>query len=236
MAYFITPNLRLATNFRLRYTGRVTNHRLPPTVHTLVLLLTLVLSYLWVTLPILAHYSLQAVAVSVLLFFISKTLNKRKIHHLIPQYATFEVSLITFIFTLLISATGGTNSVFYPLIYIYLFLLVFSTYTQTAILTTLGLMFYQYTLMPLTNQVDLLDLASLPIILIFFLFSKQQHEAVIKDEKLLQNDSHANLEMKDQLNYLATNLQLTQRKLKQTEAELAALKQNLIHQQDSHQA
>jgi len=218
-------NLRLATNLSLRYTEKVTTKRLPPTIHTLVLLFTLALSYFWISIPTLAHYSLQAVAFSVLLFFIIKTLNKRKIHHLIPQYATFEVALITFIFTLLISATGNTNSIFYPLIYIYLFLLVFSTYTQTAIMTTLGLMFYQYALMPLTNQVELLDYVSLPIILIFFLFSKQQHEAVIKDEKLLKNDSRTNLELKDQLNYLATNLRLTQQKLMKTEQLLMKTKQ-----------
>jgi peptidoglycan hydrolase CwlO-like protein len=200
--------------------------RLPPLVHTVVVLSSIVLSYLFVSNNFLSQYSLQAVAIATMAFFAVKVVNQQKIHHFIPQYASFEVALITFIFTLLIGATGNTESIFYPLIYIYLFLLVFSTYTQTAIITTLGLMLYQYILMPgWVSYVDTFDLVSIPIVLVFFIFAKQQHEALIQENQQLEAEDNTLAKLETQVDVLTDQLSLTQQELNRSQTELTQLKQ-----------
>lgn len=203
--------------------------RLPPTIHTLVMLGSLVLSFLFVQLPSLSRYSLQAIAVATLAFFLLKLANKQKIHHFIPQYASFEVALVTFIFSLLIGATGNTNSIFYPLTYIYLFLLVFSTYTQAAIMTTLGFMLYQYLLMPgATTYIDIFDLVSIPIVLTFFIFTKQQHEELIKEHKQLKAGDQVVNELEAKTQSLAGQLAIVQQELNSSQIKLQQLQQTLI--------
>jgi len=202
--------------------------RLPPAIHTLVLLLSLLASYLFVSWPSLEKYSLQVVAAATIVFFLLKLFNQQKFHHLIPQHASFEAALVTFIFTLLIGATGNTNSIFYPLIYIYLFLLVFSTYTQTAIATTLGLMLYQYLLMPVTTTyVDMFDLISLPIILVFFIFAKQQHEELIKEQQALELEDKTLDQLQAQVKTLSDQLAITQSELNHSVTQLDELKKLL---------
>ena len=206
--------------------------RLTPTIHTLVLLGSLALSFLFVQLPTLSIYSLQAVAVAALAFFLLKLVNKQKIHHPIPQYATLEVALITFIFSLLIGATGNINSTFYPLTYVYLFLLAFSTYTQTAIMTALGLMLYQYVLLTenttYTDAFDLLGLISIPIVLTFFIFAKQQHEELIKERKQLKAENQAINELEVRAQGLTSQLAIVQQELDTSQVQLQKLKEALV--------
>ena len=81
--------------------------------HTLVLLLAITLAYLWLQVPVLRTYSFQIFALFLAGFFIVKRFKKAKIWHILPDAASYEITLLTFSFLLLIGATGNTESYFY---------------------------------------------------------------------------------------------------------------------------
>ncbi len=101
---------------------------------------------------------------------------------------SIEIALATFAYLLLIGATGNTQSVFFPLTYVNLFFLVFSTQPITAIITTVAIMMFHYGLEESMTITEISSLVTLPIILFFFLFAKNQYQTVKQTEKQLQEE------------------------------------------------
>lgn len=159
---------------------------MPALVHTLLMTASITGVYLWLLEPALNRYSLQAFVLSVLLYFIVKRINKSKLWHILPNTMSVETALATFAFLLLIGSTGNMDSVFYPLTFVHLFFIVFSSHTKTAIFTTGVLMIFHYALSPTLTNSHISSLTTLPLILVFFLFAKDQHEEALRERVIIQ--------------------------------------------------
>ncbi len=151
-----------------------------------------ILAYLWLSAPMLRGYSLQAFALAILIFIVLKRLNKSRFWHLLPTKGSFEMVILAFAFLLLIGATGNIESYFYPTIYAYLFFLAMTTHFSTAIIGTLSVMMFHYALAPQFSSLEAGTLLTIPLMLIFFLFAKQQYDEA-KLEKQLNQAGQAEL-------------------------------------------
>ncbi len=162
--------------------------RLSVAIHTLAMTLGVGFIYWWLHSPSLTPYSLQAFALIGLLYFLIKGVSKTKAWHILPAFMSIETVLSTMAFLLLIGATGNTASWFYPLAYIHLFFIVFSSHLATSIFTTMLIILFHYGLSPDIAQHELVSLLTLPIIMAFFIFAKLQHEEVIRDRLIIKEE------------------------------------------------
>lgn len=141
--------------------------------------------YIWLSISSLEKYALQAFAVGIVLYFILKKLNKAKLW-LLPSSTIDEIVVVTLSFLLLIGATGNLNSIFFPLIYVYLFFLTLSCHQLPAIIVTTELLLFHYALNGTFTANHISKLLSLPLILIFFLFAKKQYDDAQKEKQLVE--------------------------------------------------
>ena len=80
-----------------------------------------------------------------------------------------------------------------------------------------------------TTYVDMFDLISLPIVLVFFIFAKKQHEELIKEKQVLKSEDKTLTQLETEFQSLKEQLAITQQELDQATLELEQLKQ-LLHQ------
>ena len=151
---------------------------------TILLSISLILAYIWIQTPFLSPFSLQAFALSILLYFISKKVSKSKTWHITPARASWQMVLATFAFSLLIGATGNTNSLFFSLTFVHLFFLVMATHYSTSLVVTAGIVLFHYALAPQLITTNWPILITIPVVLIFFLFGKYQNEEVVKEKNI----------------------------------------------------
>ena len=163
-------------------------NQLSTLLHTLAMTLGIALIYCWLHVPILVGYSLQAFAVIGLLYFVVKKISKTKAWYILPAFMSIETVLATMAFLLLIGATGNTASWFYPLTYIHLFFVIFSSHVGTSVIVTMLIMLFHYGLSPNLGQHDLVSLLTLPVVMAFFIFAKLQHEEIIKNKLVTQEE------------------------------------------------
>lgn len=168
--------------------------------HTLLLVLTVFLAYIWLSTPSLKAYSLQAFSISSLGYFVTKKLNNGKLWHILPKNYSLEMMFITFSVLLLVGATGNIESIFYPFTYIHLFILVMSCKDKTAIIVAMATVIFHFALESSFNTLSIATIITLPMMLLFFLFAKKQYDdvkisrSIIKKEELeidnLENQEH----------------------------------------------
>lgn len=154
-------------------------------LQSLLVVGTIVATYLWLQIPALQQYSLQAFAGAILVYFILKRVKKAKLWHVMPTNTSAELLLITFAFLLLIGSTGNLHSYFYPLAYLHLFLLVMTTSASTAIIGMTAVMVFHYALTPTMSSPEFASLSVFPLLLLFFLFAKRQYDEVRLEKKLM---------------------------------------------------
>lgn len=184
--------------------------------HTILMLSAIASAYIWLEIQPLNTYSLQAFSLAVLSYLVIKRFNKTKIWHIAPAAMSFEMALATFAFLLLIGATGNLISVFYPLTYVHLFFLVFSTHPVTAIFSTFGILVFHYGLEGGIETQDIPGLITLPLIMSFFLFAKYQYQAAVQTKKKLEiEDKLLKEEESDVINFIETFLKPKLNKLKE---------------------
>jgi hypothetical protein len=164
--------------------------RLTAFFQTTLLLITVLIAYLWLKIPNLSQYSLQIFALSVLIYFLVKRLTKAKIWHLAPTEKSPEIVIASFAILMLIGATGNANSIFFPISYLHLFFLAFSTRPVTAFLITGAIIWFHYSLGINLDLKTVSDLATLPLILTFFLFAKKQYQEVITKNYELEQEKN----------------------------------------------
>lgn len=162
--------------------------KLHPVLHGILLAASIGLAYVWLQIPELTFYSLQAFGLTVIVYFGLKRVSQAKLWYLVPAHSSLEMVVATFAFLLLIGSTGNLSSPFYSLTYIHLFLLVFSSGYKTSSITTGLIMLFHYSLSP-ENFISVSgSILSLPIILFFFLFAKSQYEEVIREKSIIAAD------------------------------------------------
>lgn len=144
--------------------------------HALAILIAVTLAYLWLQVDVLRQFSFQIFALFLASFMIIKRYKKAKFWHILPDWASIELTIITFPFLLLIGATGNTESLFYPLGYIHLFFIVMTSHVPTAIVATIGIMLFHYALGPELTPATIQSIITLPIMLAIFLFARKQYD------------------------------------------------------------
>lgn len=177
-------------------------------LQTLFLALTVGFVYWWLHTPALNYYSLQVFALTVALYFVLKRLTRSKIWHLAPKTQSFEMILATFAFLIIIGYTGNLNSVLFSLTYVHLFFLVFSTQISTSIIISALIIVFHYAQAGTDSTRMLSVLITIPILTVFFLFSKRQYDEVQKEKRIVSGEEKAlaqALEHQRQLTHLITN-------------------------------
>jgi hypothetical protein len=159
---------------------------IPTAGQILALSAAIVVAYVWLSLPPLAEYSLQAFAGCILLYFLLKRINQARLWELLPSTAVDEMTLVSFAFLLLVGGSQGTQSVFFPLIFVYLFFVSMTMNLITAIVISLETMIFFYALTPSATQLNLSHLFSIPVVMIFFLFAKYQYDQAQYQQNLAE--------------------------------------------------
>ena len=162
---------------------------------SLALSTSIIIAYLWLSIPSLAQYSLQAFGACFIFYFILKKANEAAIWEVLPSTAVDEMVLVTFAFLILIGATGGASSIFFSLVFVYLFFVSMTMERWTSIIITLLTLLFFYALNPnISTQVEFSHLISIPLVMVFFLFAKYQYEQAKEKQTLLQiehNEVHS---------------------------------------------
>lgn len=158
-------------------------------LQTLYLSAVIVVVYVWLHIPFLSYYSLQAFTFSIAVYFLYKFIHKSKFWHIAPQLDhPFEMGLVTFAVLLLIGSTGNTQSPLYVLSYMHLFFLVFATPAITSIVITLVILLFHFGLSTTNFVAEIPELLSLPFMLFLFLFTKYQHQELLVEKLELENE------------------------------------------------
>lgn len=197
-------------------------------IHTLIIALAIGAAFIWLQIPFLLPYSGQAFAIASLIYFIVKRLSRAKVWHIVPRHASSEVTVVTFAILILVGSTGNLDSWFYPLVYLLLFFLVLACEVSTALLITALLVLFHFALTPAFTFDHLPGLLTLPLLLLCFLFAKEQYDRAKQDQLQLETNTELirEFELDDQTWHLfATNF--LQPKL--------GLLQQLTHQPQSNQ-
>ncbi len=154
----------------------------------LALSAALITAYIWLNVPTLEQYSLQVFALCILLYFILKKLNDAAVWEILPTTAVDEMVLVTFAFLILIGGTNGTESIFFPLIFIYLFFLSMTMKLPTAIALSLEVLLFFYALSP--SPIPSPILINIPVVMTFFLFAKHQYEQAKEKQAIIEIESN----------------------------------------------
>lgn len=122
-------------------------------LHTLLLVVSVVVTFLWASVPALSRYNLQAVGIIVLLYFAGKIISKGRQQLL----ATIDGVMFTSISLLLILSTGGLHSPVFFLLYLLLFAisLIFEPIQSLLLTLTLLVVFL------IDNPISSLETASI---------------------------------------------------------------------------
>lgn len=145
------------------------------------------ISYLWVSHPYTKDYALQAFVASVLAYSLLKMINKKRIVKILADTALDEMIFISFSFLILIGSSDGLDSIFFPLIYIYLFFLIIFTHTGTALVISAELLAFFYLL--LSQDISLKNasgLISIVIITFSYIFAKKQYDRAEHNQYVMQ--------------------------------------------------
>lgn len=162
-------------------------------IQRLLLLMSVLAAFFWLELPLLAQYSLQAFMAMIIAYFVVKRFNnhRAKLWHVAPRTMSIEMPIVTFALLLLIGATGNLDSPLYPLSFLHLFFLVFSTNPLTAITTTVAIMLFHYGIMPEMTSTHFSHLATLPLMLFLFLFAKDQYRQATTGKLVMNQEESA---------------------------------------------
>lgn len=164
-------------------------------IHTLFLAVAVVVAFLWTSSPALSYYTLQLIAVFILLFFLNQFRSRRG--GATPPHSrrinqTIDAVIFTMVVLLLVTSTGGLKSPVFFLLYFLMFGL--SLLLEPAVSLSLSVaMFLLFFLSPSSPNPteDVLQLFSLILITPLALFFDHQYLKLLEEEdkiKILQDE------------------------------------------------
>ncbi len=168
---------------------------LPAWFHTLLLVSAIGAIYYWLHVPELKALSLQLFAVIGLGYFVLKILTRKKPRKFLPTMMSLETIMATMAFLLLVGSTGNTASWFFPLSYVHLFFVAFSSHVSTSVVITFLVVLFHYGLNPSMPQTGLVSLITLPVVMVFFLYARLQYLDNLEEERQLKEDQETILQM-----------------------------------------
>ncbi len=180
--------------------------------HTFLLVVAVGGVYLWLSSPLLFPYTLQLVALLVLLYLATHWLraHKPKLFH--KNTVTMDVTLLTAMILLLVSETGALTSPLFFLLYFLMFG-VAMLYDIEATLVLTGVLILYFLLLPTTNLSDLAHLSELLALVMvtpLAILTGHIYETDLEDRRaraLLSQ--HISREETDTLMFLSLNLKDT---------------------------
>lgn len=181
-------------------------------LHTTLLIISAAGVYFWLSLPYLEPYTLQLVAVLVLLYVGSHSLRSRKPKWFHRSAITLDVTILTAMILLLVTETGSLASPFFFLCYFLLFG-VAMLYEIEATLVLTGVFILYFLFLPTTNLADLAHLSELLALIMITplaIFTGHQYELSVEEKKAQAILSkHLSSEETDTLIFLSLNLKKT---------------------------
>ncbi len=156
----------------------------------LALSASIITAYLWLSIPFLEQYSLQVFAGCFLLYFVLKKINDSQIIEILPATAVDEMVLVVFAGLILIGSTQNTNSPFFPIIFVLLFLISMTMKFSTALVISLEFFLFFYANAAGLTQLNLSNLTSIPIVMTFFLFAKHQYQQAKENRTLVEIENN----------------------------------------------
>lgn len=180
-------------------------------LHTSLLLAATSGVYFWLNSP-LASYTLQLVAILVLLYMGSHWLRNKKPKWFRRSSITLDITILTSMILLLVTETGALTSPFFFLCYFLLFG-VAMLYEIEATLVLTGVFILYFLVVPTTDLADLAhlsELIALVMITPLAIFTGHQYETrleVQRSRNLLSK--HLGAEETDTLMFLSLNLKRT---------------------------
>jgi hypothetical protein len=155
------------------------------------IVVALVGSYVFLTMLGLGYYAPQLAAIMVLLYFVVRFARKRHLLPLTTEQSSPEFALVSAAVLIIVGSTGNTNSLFFPLAFLHIFLLTMILKPLQAIIVSLGTIFFHFALIEVLNPFAISHLASLLLLLCFFLFAKKQFEERISTHQVVEQQSQA---------------------------------------------
>ncbi len=170
-------------------------------LHTALLILSTAGVYFWLTLPKLAPFTLQLVAVLVLLYLGSHWLKHHSSFFILHTKNTvpLDLTILTSMILLLISETGALASPFFFLCYFLLFA-VAMLYEIEATLVLTGVLILFFMFLPDPNWTQIISLIMITPLAIF---TAHSYESVLAEERQLAREET------DTLTFLSLNLKRT---------------------------
>lgn len=182
--------------------------------HTIYLISATALTYIWTSSPTASPYTLQLVAVLILIYFVLHFLNGRKPRRSHYPQGIITIDLIILIITVLlvVTQTGALSSPFFFTIYFILFAVALLLEIEATLVLT-GTLLSFFTLHPSTDLIDTLHithLVSMLMITPLAIFTAHQHESKIIEERKRQIlDLQIQEDETDILMFLSLNLKRT---------------------------
>jgi len=175
-------------------------------LHSLFLIAAVVLAFFWISHPLLSTYTLQLIAVFVLLFFLNQFLAR---HRWGKINLTIDAVVFTMVVMLLVSSTGGLTSPLFFLIYFLMFgLALLFEPLITLSLAAAMILFFLFTPTKQEPLTEALQLFSLLLITPLALFFGSQYLKLLESEekiKILKEESEI---MEEQIKTEETNVLL----------------------------
>lgn len=181
-------------------------------LHTILLILAAAGVFSWLSIPALVPYTLQLVALLVLLYLGSHKLRSLRPAWFPKSSITVDITILTSMILLLISETGAIESLFFFLITFLLFS-VAMLYEIEATLVLTGILILYFLFLPSTNMESLAHLSriiSLVMITPLAIFTGHQYETSLEEKKMRDKlNSKLSREETDTLLFLSLNLKKT---------------------------
>ncbi len=157
----------------------------------ILLTMSVLAAYLYLQVPFLKEYFLQAFALSSAVYLFLQKQQRGYSALFLANHSVLGLAIINFAFLLLVGASGSLASPFFALTFIELFFVALSTSAKNTLLLSLEIMVFHFSLSIANSNhfrletAQLSNLLALPIVSIFYLFAKNQYEKAYRNHLLL---------------------------------------------------
>lgn len=159
--------------------------------HAILLTMSVLGAYLYLQVPFLRQYSLQAFALISVFYLIIQRQQRGKIYLILPENSSANLALINFAFLLLTGASGSLASPFFAITFVELFFLALTAPTRTSLLIALEIMVFHFSLSIAVSpnfslsMAEMSNLVALPVVMIFYIFAKEQYQRAYRNSLIV---------------------------------------------------
>ncbi len=149
-------------------------------IHLAFLLAAILLTFVWTQSPVLSAFTLQLVAILIILYFLNRFWQKKKF----GVTMAIDGLIFTLVSLLLVAETGGLDSPLFFILYILLFGLALLYEPLITLLFSLALSFFFYP--QIENIANLVQIIGLLLIMPIALFFGRQYLKLLEEEQKIR--------------------------------------------------